>query len=323
MEKKYFALSLGLSMGLGMSIVGLMVAANSIASASSHSDWAVPVLVAGVVTILVTALSWGFLDPKRVAAIADGTPAPRESHVDEDKQRRGDSRREPARTAALQAPAGQSIARDVSGRTGPVTLSAQVFRAVKRKSNKGAARRQREREENVMRFVRFGQAAARRWMWLGAVFLGLFLVGIGTFFITEGFAAKDIIRDALAEEEVVTSSDAAIPDAPVLSAATAESQADVIKAHTLGQLGPYTSMDREDPNRDVYLKGLTLRNSLNLAVMGFKVSDLVIGVGAIFLLLGVADLVLVTPLLYYFEREPARRKVAAPVAAGQPAHTRA
>ena len=46
-------------------------------------------------------------------------------------------------------------------------------------------------------------------------------------------------------------------------------------------------MGRDDPNRDVYIKGLTLRNTLNLAIVGFGVADLANGVGGVTLEMGV------------------------------------
>ena len=45
-------------------------------------------------------------------------------------------------------------------------------------------------------------------------------------------------------------------------------------------------MEPDDPNRETYLEGLTLRNALNLAVVGFGVADLAIGTGAISIVLG-------------------------------------
>ena len=45
-------------------------------------------------------------------------------------------------------------------------------------------------------------------------------------------------------------------------------------------------MEPDDPNRETYLKGLTLRNALNLAAVGFGVADLAIGTGAISIVLG-------------------------------------
>ncbi len=67
---------------------------------------------------------------------------------------------------------------------------------------------------------------------------------------------------------------------------TAKAQQDTIEAHTFGRFGPYSGMERDDPNRDVYIKGLTLRNALNLAVVGFGVADLAIGIGWVTVVLG-------------------------------------
>ncbi len=142
----------------------------------------------------------------------------------------------------------------------------------------------------------------RHYMWVVAAVVGLLLVGVGSFFVIEGFAAKGLVQTALAEEAATTAGDAVIPDAPIVDLATAEAQAEVIRNHTLGRLGPYSEMDREDPNRDVYLKGLTLRNALNLAVMGFQVADLVIGVGALLMVMGVANITLLAPVLFWLRR---------------------
>lgn len=138
-----------------------------------------------------------------------------------------------------------------------------------------------------------------RALWISAVVLGAVFIGFGAFTISEGFAAKDLIRAELADEQVMTARDASIPGVPVTSEATARAQAEAIKGHTYGEYGPYSAMERDDPNRETYLKGLTLRNSLNLAAMGFKVTDLVIGVGALIVAIGVVDMVLLAPVLYW------------------------
>ncbi len=75
-------------------------------------------------------------------------------------------------------------------------------------------------------------------------------------------------------------------------------QAEVIKRSTREQYGRYTDMARDDPNRDHYLRGLTLQNGLNLAVLGFGVADLAIGTGAVVILLGVAILGIGVPATY-------------------------
>ena len=139
----------------------------------------------------------------------------------------------------------------------------------------------------------------RRYFWIAGLVFGLTFLALGGIFVVKGIDAKDTIREALADEEVVTSGDASIPGVPVLDAETAQSQADVVKAHSLERYGTYSSMGRDDPNRDVYIKGLTLRNSLGLAVLGFGVADLAIGTGALLLLLGIATLGFGVPVLVW------------------------
>lgn len=139
---------------------------------------------------------------------------------------------------------------------------------------------------------------AKRYGWVAAVLVGLAFVVLGSLYVGLGVDASNRIRAALAEEHVTTGQDASIPGVPVLDAATAEAQAALIKEDTLGQFGPYALMARDDPNRDVYLKGLILRNSLGLSVLGFGVADLAVGTGAIVILLGFTSLGLLAPVLY-------------------------
>ena len=160
----------------------------------------------------------------------------------------------------------------------------------------------------------------KRHLWVGALALGLLFIGLGTLFVVTGFDAKDMIRTALAEENVTTGADAVEFGVPagvlVNDAKTAEAQAEVIKMHSFDRYGRYADMDRDDPNREAYLKGLTLRNSMNMAVMGFGLADLAIGIGAVIVLMGAGTLAFVAPLLYLTiakeEEEPA-------VKAGAPA----
>jgi len=119
-----------------------------------------------------------------------------------------------------------------------------------------------------------------------AMLLGIGMVVVGSIFMAMGFEAKGDISDALLKERVITSPDATIPGVLVHDAETARAQQDAIEAHTFGRFGPYSGMERDDPNRDVYLNGLTLRNALNLAVVGFGTADLAIGVGAVTIVLG-------------------------------------
>ncbi len=119
-----------------------------------------------------------------------------------------------------------------------------------------------------------------------AVALGLGMVALGGVFIAMGLDGRGEVRDALAKEQVITSKDASIPGVLVQDAKTARAQQDAIEGHTFGRWGPYSSLDRDDPNRETYITGLTLRNSLNLAVVGFGLADLAVAMGAVTIVLG-------------------------------------
>jgi hypothetical protein len=125
-----------------------------------------------------------------------------------------------------------------------------------------------------------------RYAVVAAMAIGIGMVVMGSVFVAMGAKARGDIRDALVKEQVITSKDAPIPGVLVEDARTAKAQQDAIEAHTFGKFGPYSKMKSDDPNRATYLNGLTLRNSLNLAVVGFGVADLAIGTGAISIILG-------------------------------------
>ncbi len=143
----------------------------------------------------------------------------------------------------------------------------------------------------------------KRHLWAGALALGLVFVALGALFIFTGLEAKGTISAALAEENITTSADAVKFGVPagvlVTDAKTAEAMAEVIKMHSFDRYGRYSDMDRDDPNRAAYIKGLTLRNSLNMSVMAFGIADLAIGTGAIIILMGAGTMALAAPALYY------------------------
>ena len=121
-----------------------------------------------------------------------------------------------------------------------------------------------------------------------AAVLSFVLVATGAVLIWQGLDAKAQVRAALAAEHITTPEDASIPGVPVDSAATAKAQADIIQAHALEATGnrTWSDMPREDEQRPFYLQAVTLRTSLMSAYMGFKIADLVTGLGALFLALG-------------------------------------
>jgi len=188
-------------------------------------------------------------------------------------------------------------------------------------------------------------ATVRRFLWLGAVALGFAFIIAGAYMVSQGLSAKDQVHDTLVAERITTSEDASIPKAPVDDAATAESQADIIQAHTLeitegrpyAQLGRFLAADGGDtsdpekalkgaddkpvpnPVRNTVIQSVSLRTALNLAVMGFKVSDLVIGMGAFIIVVGATNVLLTAPLLYWLREgetapAPERKRKVGPAA---------
>ena len=135
---------------------------------------------------------------------------------------------------------------------------------------------------------------AKKWSWLGAIAFGLVLMGSGAFMVSEGRAAHDDVRIALADERIITAEDAEIPLAQVDNADEAKAQADIIRTHALEATGgkTYAELDRTDPARATYLNSVTLRTALMESYLAFKVADLVVGVGIIVALLGASHVVL-------------------------------
>jgi hypothetical protein len=121
-----------------------------------------------------------------------------------------------------------------------------------------------------------------------ALLMSLVLVGAGAIMLFAGLDAREQVRVSLEAERITTPEDASIPNVPVTSAATALAQAEIIQEHTLARTEGLTwaDMDREDPLRPFYLQAVTLRTSLMSAYMAFKLADLVIGLGALFVVIG-------------------------------------
>jgi hypothetical protein len=158
----------------------------------------------------------------------------------------------------------------------------------------------------------------RRYMWLLPVAMGIVFIAAGAFMITEGRAAKNEVRTALMDERIITANDASIPGVLVKDATTAQSQSDIIKTHALTTTEgkTYAEMTREDPRRNTYLTSVNLRTSLNLAIMGFKISDLVVGMGAFMVALGLSHVAVLAPVLFWLRSEvPESAKATAAVPA--------
>ncbi|MEO6197747.1 MAG: hypothetical protein ABIP58_06515 [Dehalococcoidia bacterium] len=142
---------------------------------------------------------------------------------------------------------------------------------------------------------------ARHWFWLAPVALGIAFIASGIYMMSEGRNARDEVEQAVIAENIVTPEDASIPNVQVKDAETAKVQADVIEKHYLKLTGgkTYAELDREDPNRETAFRAAMLRTSLNLAVMGFNVADLVVGLGLFMVVMGVMNILFLAPAVYW------------------------
>ena len=137
---------------------------------------------------------------------------------------------------------------------------------------------------------------------VGVTFVGVGLLTIGAIFVVKGISTKALIRAALVEENVSTGPPVEdVTEIQVVDAKTAKLRADAVKARTLGRLGSYQALVRagDQENADYFLKGLTIRTALNLAIAGFGVANMAVGAGVGLMLAGAGALALGLPLLFW------------------------
>ncbi|BDZ64471.1 aromatic ring-opening dioxygenase LigA [Agromyces mangrovi Wang et al. 2018] len=123
--------------------------------------------------------------------------------------------------------------------------------------------------------------------WLG-------VVG-GALLIIVGIVAWIAVSNQLRAENIIVPDDAmAFQGQQVAGPLTAFVQADIINTHSLEASGgaTYAELDQEDPVRAVMMNASFLRASLFTSVVSFGVALFAAGVGVMFLLYGIALLML-------------------------------
>jgi hypothetical protein len=123
--------------------------------------------------------------------------------------------------------------------------------------------------------------AMRRAASIASIVLGVLLV-IG------GAATWWLVSDTLAEQRITTPEDACLPERDVRGPLTAYCQAEIIQEHTVaiteGQT--YAELDREDPRRETAMNASFLQASLFTSILAFGVAAMAMGMGVIFVLIG-------------------------------------
>ena len=121
--------------------------------------------------------------------------------------------------------------------------------------------------------------------------LGLIVIIFGAIFFVAGAATWTAVSVNLKAENITVSDDAAaFAGGAVDTPWEAFAQADIIKHHALDATGgkTYAELDKEDPLRAVAMNGSFLRASLFTSVVAFGVALLVMGLGVVLAVTGVA-----------------------------------
>ena len=127
-------------------------------------------------------------------------------------------------------------------------------------------------------------------------------MALGVLMIIGGATTYLVVSNTLADQEIVTSDDACLPGNDVNGPFTAYCEAKVINEHTMEATGglTYAQLDREDPLRQTAMNSAFLQASLFTSVVAFGVAAMAVGMGVVFVLIGmgmrdVADVVAKVP----------------------------
>ncbi len=112
----------------------------------------------------------------------------------------------------------------------------------------------------------------------------------GIVLVLGGILTWVTVANTLADEKITTSPDACLAGRTVADPFTAYCEAEVISKHALEATGgkTYAELGRDDPLRDTAMTASFLRASLFTSVVAFGLSALVVGLGILFILIGVA-----------------------------------
>jgi hypothetical protein len=113
-------------------------------------------------------------------------------------------------------------------------------------------------------------------------------IALGVLLILGGGVTWIMVSTTLADQRIVTPDDACLSGRTVSGPFTAYCQAEVIERHALEATGgrTFAELDREDPLREVAMNASFLQASLFTSVVAFGVAAMAIGMGVLFILIG-------------------------------------
>ena len=117
------------------------------------------------------------------------------------------------------------------------------------------------------------------------IVLGIVAVAVGGVFVQLGFDRANLITQAMVDQKITYGGAGGEITGIIDTPQEAQVMADVLQEHSR-ELGIYSELERDDPNRQQILNALTMTNSLQMAVMGYGLTDVVKGTGAFMILAG-------------------------------------
>src|SRR5690625_3056180 len=121
--------------------------------------------------------------------------------------------------------------------------------------------------------------------------IGLISIIAGAVLILGGGITWGMVSSQLSAENITIPDDASMfPGKQVKGPLTAYAQADIINQHALdaSEGKTYAELDGDDPVRATVMNGSFLRASLFTSVIAYGIAAFAIGLGALFILIGVA-----------------------------------
>jgi hypothetical protein len=128
------------------------------------------------------------------------------------------------------------------------------------------------------------------------IILGIVSIVIGGIFVWQGFTKNDLLVTAMQQEKITLGiEEAGLTEGEVIdSAQEAQIAGDTVREHrhsiapTYGDLLGGAQYDPTNLKQLTYAQALNLENYLYLAVLGFGVTQIALGIGAFMIVVGIA-----------------------------------
>ena len=135
-----------------------------------------------------------------------------------------------------------------------------------------------------------------KYLWIVVLGLSVAAFALGVIFIVQGVTKADWMEDAMRIEQVTLGLDeTAVANGELVdSAGEAQAAGDVVREHRRGIASTYDELlgegrfDPTNPDHLSYAQALNMENYLYLAVLGFGVTQMLIGTGVFMLVTGIA-----------------------------------